>query len=126
MDTKFCNKCGRELPLSEFYKNRHTKDRLQAYCKSCSRKSTLESNHDLKNKVFDILGRECVICGFDDMRALQIDHINGDGADDRRKIGRKKILFSIIKNPDEAREKYQVLCANHNWIKRAENKEWSF
>lgn len=32
---KKCTKCGRELPLTEFYKNKATKDGLNVYCKSC-------------------------------------------------------------------------------------------
>ena len=33
--TKVCKKCGRELPLSEFYKHKTTKDGLIPWCKSC-------------------------------------------------------------------------------------------
>lgn len=35
MDTKICSKCGRELPLTEFYKNKAKKDGLQHMCKEC-------------------------------------------------------------------------------------------
>lgn len=35
METKKCSKCGRELPVSEFWKKSSTKDGLQAYCKDC-------------------------------------------------------------------------------------------
>lgn len=37
METKKCNKYGRELPLSEFYKSSNTKDGLQRHCKDCAR-----------------------------------------------------------------------------------------
>lgn len=33
--TKRCSKCKQGKPISEFHKNRTTKDGLQAYCKSC-------------------------------------------------------------------------------------------
>ena len=33
--TKVCSKCGRELPLSEFSKQKTTKDGLIPWCKSC-------------------------------------------------------------------------------------------
>lgn len=33
--SKNCNKCGAEKPLSEFYKNKATKDGLTTHCKSC-------------------------------------------------------------------------------------------
>lgn len=45
METKVCTKCGRELPTSEFYKNKATKDGLQHHCKSCSNKMNLEARH---------------------------------------------------------------------------------
>ncbi len=35
--TKMCTKCGRELPLSEFNKQKATKDGLIPWCKSCTR-----------------------------------------------------------------------------------------
>ena len=35
--TKVCSKCGRELPLSEFYKHKAYKDGLNCWCKSCYR-----------------------------------------------------------------------------------------
>lgn len=33
--TKVCAKCGRELPISEFYKTKRTKDNLSNVCKIC-------------------------------------------------------------------------------------------
>ena len=35
--TKICKKCGQELPIEYFNKNRATKDRLQIYCKDCQK-----------------------------------------------------------------------------------------
>ena len=35
-DTKVCKKCGRELPISEFNKNKSKKDGLQSNCKECA------------------------------------------------------------------------------------------
>lgn len=33
--TKHCGKCGRDLPISYFWKNINNKDGLQNYCKDC-------------------------------------------------------------------------------------------
>ena len=34
-ETKVCTKCNRELPISEFYKCKDSKDKLQYWCKGC-------------------------------------------------------------------------------------------
>lgn len=72
-------------------------------------------------RAIDALGGRCVRCGFDvDARALQIDHISGDGAKDRVKKG-TSYYYHILNNLGSGR--YQVLCANCNVIKRAEKQE---
>lgn len=81
----------------------------------------------LKDAVYALLGRKCAKCGFEDSRALQIDHINGGGKADIQKIVRgesSRVAYhkAILSNP-EALRCYQILCANCNWIKRYENKE---
>lgn len=35
METKKCSKCGRVLPVTDFYKSNRYKDGLQYYCKEC-------------------------------------------------------------------------------------------
>lgn len=42
METKVCKKCGRELPLSDFYTNNKAKDGLGTYCKECSNAISVE------------------------------------------------------------------------------------
>ena len=42
METKVCNKCGRELPLSDFYTNSKAKDGYATYCKVCSNAISVE------------------------------------------------------------------------------------
>ncbi len=75
---------------------------------------------EYKNAIYDILGGKCVRCGFDDERALQIDHIDGKGNDERKIRGSGTLTF--YKHVIEVKGKgYQILCANCNWIKRSEN-----
>ena len=79
-----------------------------------------------KNARADVIkkfGGKCVRCGFDDPRALQLDHVNGGGNRDRRikEMGTSRRHEDAIANPT----KYQLLCANCNWIKRSENGETS-
>lgn len=80
-----------------------------------------------KKAIIDLLGGKCVKCGFTDCRALQIDHINGNSKDDPRNVRRggtiyyTEVLKFLITNPFQTF--YQLLCANCNWIKRAEENE---
>lgn len=77
-----------------------------------------------RKRILQFLGEtKCVRCGYDDWRALQVDHINGGGRLEFRQrpnLTRAKQYYEHIqKNPTA----YQVLCSNCNWIKRFENKE---
>lgn len=83
-----------------------------------------KSRDKIRMAVLSILGSKCLNCGFSDVRALQIDHINGGGAKERKSIKSvtayyKHIIDSVIKGE----YKYQLLCANCNVIKRIINQE---
>lgn len=60
--------------------------------------------------------------GCTDSRCLQIDHVYGDGAEDRKKFKHIISFYRFIVKNDCA-GRYQVLCANCNWIKRHINHE---
>ncbi len=61
----------------------------------------------------------CFSCKENDLRCLQFDHINGGGEADRRIGMSGDTLYRwVIKNPDEAKKKFQILCSNCNWRKR--------
>jgi len=79
----------------------------------------------IRNELFDILGgKECMNCGFDVVEALQFDHVNGGGIKDRKSFSSNKLMYLYyIKNPEIAKQKLQVLCANCNFIKHLSNNE---
>jgi hypothetical protein len=79
-------------------------------------------NKEKRNEVFLLLGNKCRRCGFNDFRALQIDHINGNGIKDKKE---KSGLYikAVLKEILAGSKKYQLLCANCNWIKREERHE---
>jgi len=76
---------------------------------------------NLKKEVMDKMGGKCVKCGFNDYRAVQIDHINGDGHADN--VGGQKYYIRVLESFIKKEGKYQLLCANCNWIKRFQNNE---
>ena len=89
------------------------KDKINTYHKNKRRK--------YKHIVLDKYGNICVKCGFTDIRALQIDHINNNGAQERKALGGQNVsgwrfYEYLIKNG--LPEGYQTLCANCNMIKQ--------
>ncbi len=77
-----------------------------------------------KHYIYNILGNKCSRCGFLDSRALQIDHIKGGGSKEADREGWAYWKY-LAKLPEvDLKDRYQILCANCNWIKRHENKEW--
>jgi hypothetical protein len=69
---------------------------------------------------------KCAMCGIGDMRVLTIDHINGGGEKHRKSINIKAghEFYRWLK-VNSYPNGYQVLCANCQWIKRIENKEYN-
>jgi hypothetical protein len=149
MNTKICYACKQELPVKNFHR-RTLNGVLcyQPYCKPCDnkRKAAWKRAHSEKVKednrkyyqkpetkerlserrirlhqeAIIVLGGKCAHCGFSDMRALQIDHVNGGGHQERKHVNQETICKRILQGKTEG---YQVLCANCNWIKRIEQKE---
>lgn len=71
----------------------------------------------LRERFFALYGDICNSCGFTDKRALQLDHVQGDGAKHRKKSKDNAIAYrEAIRKHQPTR--FQTLCANCNWIKR--------
>jgi hypothetical protein len=140
------------LPETNFHKNRHWKDGLCYSCKECTlasnrrswtkykeqrikrHKKWEENNKEYRRKfvndkyrknkdiVIEAYGGRCQKCGYSDKRALCVDHVNGNGRKQRKKMSPAGILLYIIKA--NFPPQYQVLCSNCNVIKMYESKEF--
>lgn len=125
---KRCTKCRKFVSYSNFSKKRECKDGFQPVCKTCVK--IYDSNRTgvnsplikMRVRAIEKLGGQCVKCGYLDVRALQIDHINGGGGKDRRDWSSPYRFYRSIAEGENL-EKYQVLCANCNVIKRSELQE---
>jgi hypothetical protein len=73
-----------------------------------------------RTMTLELLGGRCSKCGITDIRVLQVDHVNGGGYADRRGRDASWQYKDLLANPG----KFQLLCANDNWIKRHEKKEF--
>lgn len=86
------------------------------------------TDEEVKLKTFNYYSNntcKCNRCGFSDIRALCLDHVNGDGNTHRKNGGKKGINLyrSLCKHNFVSDYDFQVLCSNCNMIKFFENKE---
>lgn len=109
------------------------KEKNKAYFVSYCMKNRKEVNRSkrkyqdkIRKKILDFFGNKCANPynidhgGFiNDTRYLQLDHKNGGGGKEIKRLGQRKVYRRALEYPEE----YQLLCANCNWIKRYENNE---
>jgi len=83
----------------------------------------------LKREILTYYGNgrlACAKCGFANMRALSIDHVNGEGKKQREEIHRSgggANFYRWLKKENYP-DGYQTLCMNCQFIKRVTNKEY--
>lgn len=137
-----CCQCKRIKSKFEFCLAKNLKRGVQWQCKLCQReyrrinretikvrhKKYYDSNRKIvrekatqqrdkfRKAIIENYGSACAFCSFSDERALQLDHINGDGFKEKKDATYYK---KHAQEPD--RKRYQLLCANCNWIKRYED-----
>lgn len=125
-DEKYCPACRSIKPSAMFNKNARGFRGLADYCKNCHSDRRREYHQRIKRECLEMLGGACRCCGQTRLVFLQIDHINGDGAAHRRELtGGRNVATNrmyrwVLDNPDEARRRCQVLCANCNIAKELE------
>jgi len=109
------------------YRDKHRK-KYRSYVNSYNsmhrtkiRSWSRDYNKRVRKKILSFFGDKCKKCGFSDPRALQLDHVNGGGSAYSKIFGNGNT--SRYRDIKLHPEKYQLLCANCNWIKREENRE---
>src|SRR5882757_8966042 len=116
---KRCPKCDTIKPISNFYRNLKRHDGLAGWCVPCELAAGKASVAKLRAQTIKHLGGKCAACGYDTVGpALQIDHVNGDGAQKRKTNGAPRAVLQAALLDEDGR--YQLLCANCNQIKRIE------
>lgn len=129
--SKMCPDCQIEKRNAEFYED-------QSCCKPCHKKRSIKYSHRHRDNhrkyarayvqrvKCEVLSHysngdmKCVRCGFDDIRALSIDHVNGGGRKHTR--GLTETLYNWLKRNNYP-DGFQVLCMNCQFIKKMENGE---
>jgi hypothetical protein len=82
-------------------------------CVQCRRERAAGERRALRQAVLDLLGGRCACCGVSEYVFLDIDHINDDGAEDRRRAKGVATWRLALVEP----QRFQVLCRNCNWAK---------
>lgn len=118
-----CQKCWEKLIRNKTSKRKKWQKKYREINMERIRKNNNKYDHIKRKEIIDALGGKCKRCGFDDIRALQIDHINGGGYQEMKNIHSRERLRIVVKSIKDNENKYQVLCANCNWIKRYEDKK---
>lgn len=138
MKTKKCSKCGKIKPLSEFYGDGNIrkstgKQGKRSECKACSLEVSHQWNKENKNRRRTITNyaarrrrykviehysngtMQCACCGESIYEFLTIDHIDNNGSQHRKEIGRSDITSWIFEN--DFPPGFQILCWNCNCAK---------
>lgn len=114
---------NREKRLASAAKSREkNKHRIREY----NTRYHKEKRREVRTEILSLLGKQCVLCGYDaDVRALQIDHVDGGGGIERKRFSNLEQYYRHILQTlrSDERRRYQLLCANCNAIKRMESKE---
>jgi len=131
--TKICTNCKGNKCLSEFPKNKKSKDGYGSWCKQCHSNKQLQwhKNHPEQAKLRRALSIDtnriialqiysdgkmcCDLCGESDIDVLCIDHIYGGGNKHRKKCnlhGGESIYLWLRKNCFPTG--FRVLCRNCN------------
>lgn len=77
-----------------------------------------------KEEIFQLLGNKCsnINCPIPkdkmDNRCLQIDHVNNNGAKERKIYSPSQLIIKILKEIKKGSKDYQLLCPYCNWLKR--------
>lgn len=106
---KFCKKCHKDKPTTEFYCDSKSSDGLQHVCKLCDNKRRAERNAARKIEAINYKGGCCFRCNWNEYAgALEFHHRDPTKKDiDWKKI--RKYKFSNIK---KELDKCDLLCAN--------------
>lgn len=125
---KNCSHCKILKSYSEFKLDKRLKSGVGSWCKKCHyeygkkrvltnpdffRSQARNRNAVRRKKIIDAYGGKCECCGETTLEFLEIDHINRDGGEHRRRIGHSNIYFELLRE-GFPKDKYRLLCCNCN------------
>jgi hypothetical protein len=135
-----CSKCGELKPLEMFDRQTYKKNGRRPSCKTCqaaymkewykvnyrpgtskgyNKEERRVRHRMLRQEVLTAYGSACACCGESTAEFLCIDHINNNGAKERRESKRVRgsKFYSLLKQRGFPKDNYQLLCHNCNFAK---------
>jgi hypothetical protein len=124
----YCYKCKADKPRSEFYYSGSKRQGITSECRECCKAIRSETGkrqgfkakaklrrQRIRAEVLAAYGTVCACCGEDKQEFLTIDHVNGDGAAERRRIGKEgSAFYKWLKQQGFPPGRYRTLCYNCN------------
>ena len=132
-----CKSCRTSQKMKNYYKNHSRNIELNRKYRAQDPKKMRRYRRKIKLEVMTHYCHGelpfCKICGFDDIRALCIDHVNGHGAEHRRALTSNDLnklprdgggfnTYLWLRRNDYPKG-FQVLCFNCNQIKECEQRD---
>lgn len=121
--SSWCRVCNKKRWKGYYQKNKvRLKGKKNTYWNGLSQEqkekkyaALRERSRKKRLQVLEKYGEKCVCCGENEVKFLEIDHINNDGAEHRRKMGSSMIVQWLIKRGYP--KGFQLLCSNCNMAK---------
>lgn len=143
---KICTFCNETKKMQDFYLKDSLNNRYHSHCKQCYKikrlsyqqihyekygqqyreRAKIRKNIIQKQRYIQLLdyldGKSCEYCGFNDIRALEFDHIDQN----TKSFGIARALSDCLKWETILAEinKCRLLCANCHRIRTAEQQNW--
>ena len=94
------------------YKNPDKQREFQKEWQRKHRAQARKYQRSLRTKVLEFLGEKCIYCGCDVPEALEINHINGQGTEEKRNRwkGGSKAFYLAILNGSRSKEDLEITC----------------
>lgn len=113
-----CRNCGRRKPRSGHVSCRPCGKRMAAHY-AARKERILAQQRDyvakVRAEVIKAYGGKCACCGEKRPEFLTIDHVNGDGAAHRKKLGHAGHVICLFARRNGYPKTLRVLCMNCNF-----------
>lgn len=123
-DNTLCPSCRKKR--NDFFSERYEKRKAAGLCPLCGKDmdtksskcsrcalASRERHANARKIVIAGYGGRCQCCGETEPYFLTIDHVNNDGAKERKYLSSSQLYIYLIRN-GFPRDRYQLLCFNCN------------